>query len=124
MLIFCFLRIHIIFYNCFVFIVLHCTLFISITNSSIPSIPALYHTLIKISTVFNFGSIFIIFNPDPACHVLPFPIESPSEITLILFDLVIDSLEPVLLCQGYHTLQYFIFTNQIVFFFFLKIYFF
>ena len=96
------------------FIVPH---FIFITNSSIPSIPALYHTLIKISTVFNFGSIFIIFNPDPVCHVLPFPIAPPSEITLILFDLVIDSLEPVFLRQGYHTLQYFILTNQIVFLF-------
>ena len=42
---------------------------IFITILLISSILVLYHTPIKFSTVFNFGSVLIIYHQDPECHV-------------------------------------------------------
>ena len=56
-------------------------LYISITTSSTPSIPTLYHSPIKFSTVCNFGSVPIISHQDTECHVLLISVAPPSAIT-------------------------------------------
>ena len=88
------------------------TLSISITTSSISSIPTLYCTPINFSTVFNFDFVTNIFNPDPECHVLPFPVASLLEISQISIDSVINSLVSALLRQGYHTIHHFIYESN------------
>ena len=50
---------------------------VSITKSSIPSIPTLYYTPIKFSVVFNLGSVPTIPDQDTECHVLPIPVSPP-----------------------------------------------
>ena len=40
--------------------------------------------------VFNFGSVPIISYPNPGCHILPFTATPFSQITWILFDLVME----------------------------------
>ena len=84
------------------------SLSISITRLSIPSIPTLYHTPIKICIVCNFSFVPIISHQDTECHVLPICVAPPLVIILISFDLVINNLAPVLPRQGYHDLQYLI----------------
>ena len=43
-------------------------IFISVTTLRIPYISTIFHIPIKLSTVFNFGSIPIISNLDSDCH--------------------------------------------------------
>ena len=77
---------------------------ISITASSISSIPTLYHTTLRFSTVFNYGSVLNMSHLDPECHVLPLPITPPSTITWISFDSVINYLALVLLRQKHYNI--------------------
>ena len=59
--------------------------FISITISSIPSIPTLYHTPIKLSTVCSFGSIPTIPDQDTECYALPVLVSTYSAISWYRF---------------------------------------
>ena len=81
---------------------------ISITTASITSISALYHSPIKLSLVFSIIIHPSILSPDHSSCVSPFPIISPSHITWMYFDSVINSFVSILSTQGYNTIQHFI----------------
>ena len=103
-------------------------LFVAITHVMLPPpmyslSPLLHHQIlpfqlfiisIKLSPTFNLSSVSIMFTPEPESRILTFPIASPSDITQISFDLIINFLAPVLLNQGYHTLQHFIYESNLL----------
>ena len=57
------------------------TLSISVATSSISSIPALYYTPTKFSTVRTSDSVPTIPDQDTECHALTVPVSPPSTIT-------------------------------------------
>ena len=88
------------------------TLSISITTSLIFSIPTLYHTQIKFSTVCTFDSVPTIPDQNIKCHALTVHISLPSVITWISFDSVNNFLATVLLRQNYHDIQHLIYKSD------------
>ena len=82
------------------------TLSISITIATHPSIPTLYYTSIKFSTIFSIRPVLPIEPRSTDCNPLPIPGDPSPSITLIPFDLVINSLAPLLLGQGHNALQH------------------
>ena len=77
------------------------SLSISITISSSPSIPTLYHAPIKFLPFFPFV-LFILFNNKPLNIILPIPGTPSPPITWISFDSIIKHLAPLLFSQGYN----------------------
>ena len=78
---------------------------ISITIATNPSIPTLYHTLIKFSTIFSICPVLRIEHQSTDCHPLPIPGAPSPSIIWISFDSVINYLAPLLLGQDYNALQ-------------------
>ena len=90
---------------------------ISITITTHPSIPILYHTPIKFSAMFSIRPVLLIEHHFTDCDPLPIPGAPFPSITWISFDSVINSLTPLLLGQGYNTLQYILCESDQLFFF-------
>ena len=88
------------------------TLSISITTASITSISALYHSPIKLSSVFPINIHSSIRLPDHSSRVSSFPVIPPSHITWISFDSVINYFASILSIQGYSTLPHFIYESN------------
>ena len=84
------------------------TLAISITTASITSMSTLYHSPIKFSPVFSISIHPSIFLPGHSPRASSFPIISPSHITWLSFDSVINFFASILSTQGYNILQHFI----------------
>ena len=91
---------------------------ISITIATNPSIPTLYHTPIKFSTIFSIRPVFPIKHQATDWLTLPVPVPvTPSPpITWISFDSVINFLTPLLLSQGYNVLQHILCESDQLFF--------